>query len=209
MRMNSGVASFVLMSVLGVRPLLAQPNAVPRLTAEQIAQRIAEARSDFDYLLGEWQFTSKSREFGPGKGVWTAVKLEGGSILDEYRVVGDSGETWYHSVTLRSFNAPLNRWDLVSVETGSGLMNAGWGQKVAGEMHIEQTLGTQTERPGLLRIRYYDIRPDAFSWTADISHDGGKTWVEKSIEIEARRIGAARELPSLAPADPRKRRSSP
>ncbi|MGH7636267.1 MAG: hypothetical protein ACREOK_01345 [Gemmatimonadaceae bacterium] len=209
MRMKSIVPSIVVMLVLAFSSASAQRTSVPQLTGEQMAQRIAERKGDFDYLLGEWQFTTTNREFGPGKGVWTAVKLDGGSILDEYRVVGDSGETWYHSVTLRSFNAPMNRWDLVSVEKGSGLMNSGWAQKVGDEMHLEQTLGRQTGKPGRLRIRYHNIRPDAFSWTADVSRDGGKTWEPKSIEIEARRIGPARDLPSLAPADPGKRWTQP
>lgn len=180
------------------------------LTAVAVASLSSSARSgaasehtgglgDFDYLLGEWSFTSVSREFGQNAGVWTAVRLEGGSILDEYRVVGDSGQTWYHSVTLRAYNARTQQWDLVSVEGESGLMNVGTARRVGSEMHIEQRFGMQTERPTILRIRYHNIRPDGFSWTADRSRDGGKTWIERDLQIEARRVGPARELPSLAP----------
>jgi len=57
-----------------------------------------------------------------------------------------------------------------------------------------------TKGQDILRIRYHDIRPDRFSWTADRSTDGGKTWVSPYQRIEARRIGAARSLGSLAPA---------
>jgi hypothetical protein len=52
--------------------------------------------------------------------------------------------------------------------------------------------------PNTLRIRYYNIEPGQFSWTADQSTDGGKTWVKGFIRIEARRIGPARTLPQLA-----------
>lgn len=35
-----------------------------------------------------------SQEWGKGRGYWTAVRIgEGTTILDEYRVVGDSGQT--------------------------------------------------------------------------------------------------------------------
>jgi hypothetical protein len=38
----------------------------------------------------------------------------------------------------------------------------------------------------------------AFSWVADRSTDGGKTWQVKHQTIEARRIGPARSLGPLA-----------
>ena len=50
-------------------------------------------------------------------------------------------------------------------------------------MHLTQ--GT----PGggsLTKIRYYDIRPDRFSWISERSRDGGKTWT-KGARIEATR----------------------
>ena len=67
-------------------------------------------------------------------------------------------------------------------------------------MHIEQKFGVASGNVSILRIRYYNIRPDAFSWAADRSSDGGKTWVKDHLTIEALRIGPARTLPSLAPA---------
>jgi hypothetical protein len=50
----------------------------------------------------------------------------------------------------------------------------------------------------LWRIRYYDIRPDGFSWVADRSLDDGVTWERNYLRIEARRIGPARSLEPLA-----------
>src|SRR5216110_3106267 len=105
----------------------------------------------FDYLLGDWEFTSASREFGTGRGYWSAVRLaEGAQILDEYRVVGDSGQTWYVTNTLRAYNANLDQWELVSTEPGNGLQNLGTGRRVGAEMHIDQRFGVeqQTRRCG-------------------------------------------------------------
>jgi hypothetical protein len=65
-------------------------------------------------------------------------------------------------------------------------------------VHIEQRFGVSGGNPNTLRIRYYNIKPDGFSWTADQPTDGGKTWVKDFIQIEARRIGPARTLPQLA-----------
>ncbi len=158
-------------------------------------------QADFDYLLGDWEFTSISKDWGKGHGYWSAVRLaDGAQILDEFRIVGDEGETYYVTSTLRSYNATLDQWELVSMEDDTGLQNVGTGHKTGAEMHIEQKFGVMSARPSVLRIRYYDIRPDAFSWTADRSIDGGKTWVKNDQQIEARRIGPPRHLDALAPA---------
>ncbi len=129
-------------------PLLAQ--APPKRTAEQIKASYAAHQGDFDYLLGDWEFTSVSREFGKGGGYWSAVRLaEGAQVLDEYRVVGDSGQTYYASSTLRAYNAVLDQWELVSAEQATGLQNVGTAHKVGAEMHIEQKFGVMSPTPSL------------------------------------------------------------
>jgi len=180
---------------------LLSAQASGRRTKEQIKASYEAHQGDFDYLLGDWEFTSVSREFGTGRGYWSAVRLaEGAQILDEYRVVGDSGQTYYVSSTLRAYNAVLDQWELVSAESGTGLQNVGTAHRVGAEMHIEQKFGVMSPNPSIWRIRYYDIRPDRFSWTGDRSTDGGKTWVTDFLRIEARRIGPPRSLGPLAPA---------
>jgi hypothetical protein len=149
---------------------------------------------DFDYLLGDWEFTSENQQYGKGRGYWSAVRLgDGGPILDEYRIVGDSGETYYVTRTLRAYNARLDQWELVSTEGGSGLQNLGTGQRRGAEVFIEQKFGAGTNA-STWRIHYYDIRPDRFSWNADRSTDGGKTWVTHFQTLEARRIGPPRSV---------------
>jgi hypothetical protein len=193
-------AATLLAAMVVLAPSLSA-QATSQRTPEQIKASYEAHQGDFDYLLGDWEFTSVSREFGTGRGYWSAVRLaEGAEILDEYRVVGDSGQTYYASSTVRAYNAVLDQWELVSAESGTGLQNVGTAHKVAAEMHIEQKFGVMSRTPSIWRIRYYDIRPDRFSWTGDRSTDGGKTWTAKWLQIEARRIGPARSLGPLAPA---------
>ena len=179
---------------------LLSAQASGRRTKEQIKASYEAHQGDFDYLLGDWEFTSVSREFGTGRGYWSARLAEGAQILDEYRVVGDSGQTYYVSSTLRAYNAVLDQWELVSAESGTGLQNVGTAHRIGTEMHIEQKFGVMSPNPSIWRIRYYDIQPDRFSWTGDRSTDGGKTWVTEFLRIEARRIGPSRSLGPLAPA---------
>ena len=152
-------------------------------------------RGDFDYLLGDWEFTAVSKQFGKFNGRWSAVKLETGQILDEYRVLDDKGETMYVTTTLRNYNKTTDRWELVGLNEGNGLHDVGSGMRTGDEVHLEQTFGTAKSR-----IRYYNIGPDHFSWVSDRSTDGGKTWMANFQTIEARRIGPARSLGALTPA---------
>jgi hypothetical protein len=178
----------------------AQTSHVAAKTPEQIRASYDARKGDFDYLLGEWEFTAVSREYGRFRGYWSAVRLPEGQILDEYRAVGDSGQTYYVTTTVRAYNAVLDRWELVGMDAGAGLQDVGTAKRVGEEVHVEQRFGVMSGTPSTWRIRYYDIRPDGFSWTADRSTDGGRTWSKEHLRIETRRIGPARTLPPLAPA---------
>jgi hypothetical protein len=169
-------------------------------TPEQRKALLEAHKGDFDYLLGDWEFTAVSQQYGRFHGYWSAVRLADGQVLDEYRVAGDDGETYYVTTTLRNYNDTADRWELIGTNPGAGLQDFGTASRVGNEMHIEQRFGVAAGTPSTLRIRYYKIRPDGFSWAADRSTDDGKTWTKDFQTIEARRIGPSRSLPALAPA---------
>jgi hypothetical protein len=187
-----------LSAMLGLATLCARAETKPG--SEQMKASYAAHKADFDYLLGDWEFTSEHHDYGKFGGRWSAVRLDTGQIFDEFRVVGDNGETFYVSSTVRAYNAAAGRWELVGMEGGGGLQDFGTGNRVGSEMHIEQRFGVAAGKPMTLRIRYYDIQADRFSWSADRSTDGGQTWVKDFQRIEARRIGPPRSLGPLAPA---------
>jgi hypothetical protein len=201
--MRHAAVALLAVTVLGpvlCAPVSAQQDKPPKRTPEQLQAAYDAHKGDFDYLLGDWAFTAESKEYGTFRGYWSAVRLDEGQILDEYRVVGDKGETYYVTTSLRNYNRVLDRWELVGADAGTGLQDFGTGRKVGAEMHIEQRFGVMSDKPSLWKIRYHGIQPDRFSWTADRSIDGGKTWVMKHQTIEARRIGPPRSLGPLAPA---------
>lgn len=192
--------SLMMLTLLTIGAMAVPPAAAAQVTREQMAERWAAHRGDFDYLLGDWEFTAQSADYPHFEGVWSAVRLPTGQILDEYRVTGDSGETYYLTTTVRSYNPALDRWELVGMEEGGGLQDTGTGQRRGSEVHIEQTFGVARGQPSQWRIRYHSIEPDRFSWVADRSTDGGKTWTPEYQKIEARRIGPAREMEPLTAA---------
>jgi hypothetical protein len=177
-------------------PMSAQTGA--KKTPEQMQAAFNAHKGDFDYLLGDWQFVANNKQYGKSNGRWSAVRTATGQILDEYRLVDEKGATFYVTATIRNYNAVKDQWELIGMDDRNGLQDFGTGQKVALEMHIEQRFGVAGGTPNTLRIRYYNIKADSFSWTADQSTDGGKTWVKDFIQIEAKRVGPPRALPPLA-----------
>ena len=169
-------------------------------TPEQLDALFEQHKADFDYLLGDWQFTADSKEHGKYGGYWSAIKLAEGQILDEFRVTGDKGETYYVTTSLRNYNKFADRWELIGADAGTGMQDFGTARRVGTEMHIEQKFGVASGQPAVMKIRYYNIEKDRFSWAADRSTDGGKTWVKNHLQIEARRIGPPRTMDPLAAA---------
>jgi hypothetical protein len=179
-------------------PLAAQPATSK--TQEELDALYAAHEADFDYLLGDWEFTAESAQFGEFRGYWSAVRLDGGQILDEYRVVGDDGSTFFLTTTIRAYNALLDRWELIGMDQGNGLQDFGTAQRDGDELRLEQRYGALGPNPTIRRITYSKIAPDSFSWASDLSTDDGKTWAVNDLRIEAHRIGAPRLLGPLAVA---------
>src|SRR5436190_23445172 len=173
-------------------------QAPAKKTPEQREALFNQHKGDFDYLLGDWTFVNTNKQYGKTNGLWSCVKTATGQLLDEYRLVDDKGATFYVTSTIRNYNAQADRWELIGMDSANGLQDFGTAQKVGGEMHIEQRFGVAGGTPNTLQIRYYNIKPDSFSWAADRSDDGGKTWTKDAILIEAKRVGPPRTLPALA-----------
>ncbi len=178
------------MRVFAVIALLIATHAYPTFTQDK-------PENDFDYLLGDWEFTASQPDYPKFEGRWSAVRLADGQILDEYRVLDGHGGTAYVTTTLRNYNRNARRWELIGADAGDGLLDFGTANRVGNEMHIEQRFGVAGGKPSIWKIRYYNIQPTSFSWIADRSTDEGQTWTKGYMKLEAKRIGASRSLPSL------------
>jgi hypothetical protein len=146
--------------------------------------------------------TGNSPANGPVKirGYWSANRsADGALVTDEYRSVDESGQTIYVSTTLRVYNPVTERWNLIGVEPRSGIPQLGTAWREGNDIRIDQTFTGHDGVSRLWRIRYYNIEADRFSWKADISSDGGKTWAENQMTMEGRRTGPARPPGALTP----------
>jgi hypothetical protein len=181
---------------------LAQTGTTP------VNQRLAlfqQHQGDFDYLLGDWEFTGVRKKANAPEqklhGYMSAAHFpKGPEILLQDRLLNDDGSIFFESSTLIVYNAGLDQWELVSTADdgpGAGLQDRGVAHKDGGEMRIEQRFGSMSPKPTIWRIQHYDIAPDHYSISADRSTDDGRTWQANYERIELRRVGPARSLEPL------------
>jgi hypothetical protein len=165
--------------------LQAQRSAPPPVPPEVLAQ--------FDFLDGEWDFvyTAPGPDGKPAssKGRWSGRRLADGHVVeDSWVLTDDQGKPRGLGIyTFRAFNRTTGKWQYKSLNVTSGLWQDGTAEKVGSEMHLLQSPPPETPNGNWLRIRYYNITPTAFSWSGDVSTDGGKTWQPELLHIEAKR----------------------
>lgn len=152
--------------------------------------------TDFDFLEGSWTvvYNNSQRGIPPNvPGTWIGRKESDGRVLfDEFRLQGPDGRTATLGATYRVFDHVRSRWDMryvgliVVTPDGATTQPAQWAELTAwregNTMRVDQR-----GRSRMLRITYYNISRNRFSWKADVSTDGGQTWVRDQIRIEATR----------------------
>ncbi len=82
----------LLVAMVALAPALSA-QATGQRTREQIRASYDAHQGDFDYLLGDWEFSSVSREFGNGRGYWSAVR-----VLDQWDLVSTEGATGLQNI---------------------------------------------------------------------------------------------------------------
>lgn len=173
-------------ALLGPTRTVAQQGPTPKPPPPEASQ--------FDFLVGEWtvDVASKSANAPPRyRGVWKARKtLNGLGIVDEYAVSDDASQVVYSGTTLRAFDTKTGTWTMRYIDQFGG-QTGRWselvGTKEGPEIYVEQRGRSADGRATILKIRYFDIEPNHFRWTADQSSDGGRTWVREYLRIEATR----------------------
>lgn len=180
----------------------------PSIPLNQRQAMFKQHQGDFDYLLGDWEFTGvRKTTNGPDQklhGFVSAVRFpKGAEILSQDRFLNEDGSIFFESSTILAYNAALDQWETASTAdggAGTGLQDHGVAHRVGNEMHTEGHFGTMSPKPTIWRIRHFDIQPDHYSLVAERSTDGGKTWQTDYERVEMHRVGPARAMEPLIPA---------
>lgn len=178
----------------------AVPSDADKQVAQQLRDEYAAHKGEFDFLLGSWKLTALYPQSGlKVQGTWDAVSLaDGGYVLDELRAIDDAGKVTFSATMVRSYDAARSHWEIVSLGEGTGLEQYGTGVFTNGEMIVVQNFDVSSPHPSLLRLHYFDIQPDKFSYSADRSTDAGATWTKDFLKAEVRRVGPPRKMGIVA-----------
>ena len=156
--------------------------------------------SQYDFLLGEWQLTVEvppaslaERLHGVPKltGTWKAWRaLDGFGVEDEVRITDQAGNPLSLTHTVRVYDAEARRWRLATLDVYRARFFSPAVEFRDGEVHL-RSRGTDPDGDEFLsRTRIYDVEPDRFRLRQDRSSDGGRSWEEGALRIEARRVAA-------------------
>lgn len=145
--------------------------------------------SDYDALLGTWEFRFQPRRdeggfWPPFTGHWTFEKKPGGGlIVDTWRPDNPDAPMQQSLYTYRTFDPVRKVWQMIGSQSKGGEIEPGltWSDSTY-RYAIQRNHGV------LSRIRYLSIEKNSFLWRSDVSTDGGRTWQLDSGTMEARRI---------------------
>ncbi len=154
--------------------------------------------NQFDFLIGKWNLSIQvpppslaARIHGMPKlvGTWKAARaLDGWGIEDEMQITDEAGNPKTLSHYVRVFDAAAARWSVSTLDVYRARFASATAEWKDGQMR-QRAEGTDPEgKPVVSRVRFYDITPTTFRFQQDRSSDGGKSWTEGTLKIEAKRI---------------------
>ena len=151
------------------------------------------ALDDFGRLVGAWRLDW--RGLAPD-GTWHRATgelhvgwvLDGRAVQDVWIVPG-RGEPGagvpplaFHGTTVRFLHPDGDRWLSTWMEPVNGRV-----RRFTGRPHGADVVLLSDDEQPWLRWRFTDVGPDSFTWSAETSRDGGRTWVHDELML-ARRL---------------------
>lgn len=169
-------------------------------TAPPSATRPPREAAQYDFLVGQWELTVTPKVSGLAarihgvpklRGSWKAWRaLDGWGIEDELRVVDESGNPRTFAHAVRIYDQGARRWTISTVDVYRQQLVRATAQWQGNTM---TTLGEGRDGEGKAyasRTRLSRITPTGFRYQQDRSYDGGRTWDEALLVIDARRVAA-------------------
>jgi hypothetical protein len=125
----------------------------------------------FDFWVGDWDLTWKNADGSIGKATNRIEKtLDGKVIQENFRDVKG-----FKGTSLSVFNAQKFTWHQAWVDNGGGYFN--FTGDFNGEKRIFKTQPRVLNgKTTILRMVFYDIKPESLTWDWERSDDGGQTW---------------------------------
>ena len=152
--------------------------------------------AELDWFIGEWEVIWKQKS-KPHSEVYDLVTkatwrvryaFDGFAVVDEFTGPNHAAPTpWgdFRGMTVRAYDRNQQQWIMTYQHINGSDAWRLTGAMENGEFKIEahDFAGQFQYRP-----HFFDITADSFTWTNDVSVDGGETWIENIARAEAKRI---------------------
>jgi len=192
--------AFALASIVAAAPPARAQHGPLATTPDVVTAPPAEAHQ-FDFLLGDWSLValphvSKMVALVHGQpklgGRWKAWRsVEGFGIEDELRLTTDGGDPALFAHSLRIFDRAARRWSAATVDVYRTRLQTATATWKDGVMETSGESTTDDGHRYLSRARFTAIGRDSFHYELQRSYDGGTTWEDPQIVIEAHRAAPA------------------
>lgn len=172
----------------------------PKAHAPQIPPDVARylkgappESQQFEFLIGDW--TIAATRYKPDgsillqyKATWSAKSLnDGRMIVDDFKAYAPTGQAISSYVTLRTYSATNQRWEMTGLAALQPAVNAEWfGEWNDGEMLMIATGKDPVGNVVRSKVRFYHIAKDSFEWESQVSLDDGKTWGKTATLLASR-----------------------
>lgn len=180
--------------------LALSPLALPaqRGTATPAAgTRAPREAAQYDFLVGEWALAIKPKVSGLVArihgvprlhGTWKGSRaLDGWGVEDELRIVDESGNPIAYTHFVRIYDAAARHWIVTAIEVYHQRVTTSIAQWQGNEMSTTADGIDPEGKAYRSRTRITDISAIGFHYSQDISHDGGATWEEGHLVMDAKR----------------------
>lgn len=159
--------------------------------------RAPREATQYDFLVGEWALTITpkvsglvARIHGMPKlhGTWKGSRaLDGWGVVDELRIMDESGNPIAYTHFVRIFDATAQHWIVTAIEVYRQRVTTSIAQWQGSEMSTSADAVDPEGKPYRSRTHITDISATGFHYSQDISHDGGATWEEGHLVMDAKR----------------------
>lgn len=148
----------------------------------------------FSFLIGKWNGIGKARLPDGGHAQfelnWIGrYILNGMAIADEFHSLTPDGKP-YLGISLRQFDAQQSRWIIEYLNVTHSFIRRQVGPR-SGSLSRNADALIVVSEDGQTRIReqYRVIDPDHFTYSTQLSTDGGQSWEPVSLELTMTRAG--------------------
>jgi hypothetical protein len=147
----------------------------------------------FSFLVAKWQGAGKTRLPDGSQArfelTWIGrYILDGMAIADEIHSRGPDGKP-YLGISFRHFDAQHGSWIIEYLNVSNSFIRR---QVNSRSGSVSQDAGTivviSEDGPTKIRERYRLADPDHFTYTTDLSRDGGRSWEPDAVEMAMTRV---------------------